>query len=123
MWDNGHMNSLLVATRYDDKPKLWTCWPLGRIEERYFTAVGSGGKHAQDYLESLSYLCPRDVDASWAIDAAVGGLKAASKDVYTSGRDIVVVRKEGIIKFGDLIKSHQEKADKEAIEEIKNKLG
>jgi len=122
MWDNSHVNSLLIATRYDDSPRLWTCWPLGRIEERYFTALGSGSEHAIDYLQSLNYLCSRDVDADWAIDAAIGALKAASKDVYTSGKDIVVVRKKDILKFGDVIRNRHKEAEKEAIREIKDKL-
>ncbi len=121
-WDNNHTNTLFVATRYDNKPQLWKCWPLGKIDEMYMAAEGSGSKHATNYLRELNYLCSRDIDAGNAVDATVGALKVASRDLYTTGMDIVVVRGEDILRFGDLIKNSIRKAEENAIDNIKSQL-
>ena len=95
---------------------------MGRVEGREIDAIGSGSEHAGEYLQNLNYLCPRDIDTGWAIDAVDSALKAASKDVYTSGKDLVVVRKKDILRFGEVIRNRHEEAEKEAIKEIKEKL-
>jgi 20S proteasome alpha/beta subunit len=50
-WGGELTNSLILATRFDDGPRLFTCWPLGLVEERYVTGIGSGSDPALSYID------------------------------------------------------------------------
>ena len=47
--DSQYINSLLIATRFGE-PTLYTCWPLGKIEEKKWTSIGSGSDYALEYI-------------------------------------------------------------------------
>ena len=119
--DQNRQNSFLIATRFDDKPKLHTCYPLGKIEERYWTSIGSGSEYSLDHIRKSGKM-DRGVYLDEAIDLVVGGLHAASQDIHTSGLDLVVVKPNGIYQFGDDIRNSLEEAKRNTVESIKKKL-
>jgi hypothetical protein len=121
-WDGSKTNSLLVATRFDKKPILYTCWPLGRIEEKDYTAIGSGSNHALNYLNEKQIFKPERLSLKDAVSLANEALEKASTDLYTSGTDIVVITPEQILEFGPKIKKDIDKAKKNSIENILKEL-
>jgi len=118
-----NFNSLLIASRFESKPKLYTCWPLGKVEERYFTSIGSGSKYALPYIQKKAKAIPYAVSLENSIDLAVEGIKAASEDIYTGGLDIVIVTEKEIIPFGKEIDENVNSALNKSILDIKSRLG
>ena len=115
-------NSILLATKYGE-PKLYTCWPMGLVEERQWTTIGSGSEFADKYLsEQEGPMEKNSYTLKQSVDHAVTSLKEASQDIYTGGLDLVVVTKNGIKPFGKDIKTALESAKKDAIRDIKRKL-
>jgi hypothetical protein len=120
--NNEATNSLLIATRYDGEPKLWICWPLGKIEERKGASIGSGSEYASKYLEQQAILSFQQVDTKKAIDYSLNAVKAANADLYTAGLDLVVITPERIMPFGQEIKKAVEKAEINILKDIKKRL-
>lgn len=114
----GNMTSFLMATRFED-PGLYTCWPLGKVEPRKFTAIGSGDEYALDYLMKYGERIHRGLPLTECIDLAVNGLQEASRDIYTAGLDLVVVSPDKIHEFGSDIKEAIESAKDRTIKKIK----
>ena len=112
-WDELKSNSMLIAARFDNKPRLYTCWPLGKIAERRWTCVGSGSKLAENYIDIQEYTDELSVDK--AVDLAYRTIKRANKDLYTNGFDLVTVREDGITEYHDKIKSNLESAEKSTL--------
>ncbi len=117
-YDYEKQNLLLVASRYENSPRLWTCYPLGRVEERSWTVLGSGEKHASAYIQSKGYLPPRQIDLGTALDLAYGALKSASQDIYTGGWDVTVITPYDIIEYGDKIKKDIQRCEQQTLKEI-----
>ena len=122
-WDkklpnSDYMNSLLIATRFDN-PRLYTCWPLGKVEEREWTSIGSGSNYALNYISKQGKLIPRGLSLNEGIDLAVSGLDEAAQDIYTGGLDLVVVTKDGIREFGENIKRTLDSARERVVKRIK----
>tara|TARA_Y100000034_G_scaffold129475_1_gene186013 strand:+ start:1481 stop:2191 length:711 start_codon:yes stop_codon:yes gene_type:complete len=125
------MSGLLIATRYDE-PTLYTCWPLGRIEQRNWTSVGSGSEYALNSINEQSEKLnkrfqleegiPKYLTIKKGIDIAVGALDEASQDLYTGGLDLVVVTEDGIQNFGKGIKDAINNARRDVIKGIKKRL-
>jgi len=115
-------SSFLMATRFGE-PKLYTCWPLGKVEERLWTSIGSGSKYALQYLRDAEGPMQNN---SWtlkrSLDLSVESLNRASQDIYTGGLDIVVLTKEGLFPFGKDIKTSLQGAKKRVVRNIKSKL-
>ena len=114
-------NSFLIETRFDNKPELYTCYPLGKIDGRYWTSIGSGSEYSLEYIGKSGKMNNR-VTLDEAIDLVVDGLKAASQDVYTSGLDLVVIRPDGISQFGDKISRSLEESKRQTVDSIKREL-
>ena len=104
--DGDYINGLLIATRFNDKPKLFTGWPLGRVEERAWTAIGSGSEYAIKHIGKQDKLIPGYLSQEEGIKLAIASLDEASQDIYTGGLDLVVVDKAGIVPFSGLIKNN-----------------
>lgn len=119
--DSKYMNGLLLATRFD-KPTLYTCWPLGRIEERVCTSIGSGSEYALAHISKQGKLIPKRLTLEEGIDLSIASLDEASQDIYTGGLDLVVVTQEGIKEFGNGITNAIKSAKKEIIQKIKTNL-
>lgn len=111
-------NGFLVATRYDDTPLLWTCFPLGRVENRFWTAVGSGEKHASKHIQEQGYSSPREICLETAITLASNALREASADIYTGGWDVAVVTPSEIIEYGPKIKENLQRCEQKTLREI-----
>jgi len=119
---NEDMNSLLFATRFNGKPELYTCYPLGNIERRIYTSIGSGSGYALENISSSTELIPKGITLKKGVDLVVQSLEKASQDIYTGGLDLVVVTKNGIQSFGKDIKESIDNAKSYAIRDIKKKL-
>ena len=104
MFDGDNINGLLIATRYDNQPKLWTCWPLGKLDERRITAIGSGSDYALKHVSDKGILSPDQITIKDAVDYASEAVEAANTDIYTTGLDLVVVAPDKITTFGNRIK-------------------
>ncbi|MAG47538.1 hypothetical protein CL617_02955 [archaeon] len=119
-------NALLLATRYENDPQLHTCYPLGAIERRAWTSIGSGEEHAINYIlsqaVSVPALNPPNITLAQGVDLAYQGLKEASQDIYTGGLDLVVIGEEKIIEFGEKIKTSLDNAEQKTITNIRNSL-
>jgi 20S proteasome alpha/beta subunit len=121
--------SFFIASIFDETPKLHTIWPLGRIEERSYTWMGSGQKYVQEYLKSkstqlqaeqginlLELLRKDSASARQAVFYALG--LATSQDIYSSGIDVAIIRKENIVHLGKELKQMGERLDQNALEKI-----
>lgn len=111
-------NGLLIATRYDNTPRLWTCLPLGKVEDRFWTAVGSGEKHASNYLQEQGYHSPREVCLETAVTLASHALRAASADIYTGGWDVTIVTPTEITEYGSKIKDDLQRCEQQTLSYI-----
>lgn len=115
-------NSLVVATRFDGNPQLYTCWPLGRVEERSWTSIGSGSNYALNYISHQGILIPRGLTLKKAVELVDSSLDYASTDLYTGGLDMVIITKDGISEHGKNIRTHIKGGRQRAIQEIKKDL-
>jgi hypothetical protein len=125
------MSGIILATRYEDTPKIYTCFPLGAVEERMWTCAGSGDQKIQEYMNALATMS----EARNYLEEAGGpetedliriGLEAVrraqSQDIYSQGLDMLVCTADGIKdhrsdlgdNFGNTLKKIQEqyKVDK-----------
>ena len=93
-------SSFLVVSRFDGKPALHTCWPLGAVEPRTLTWIGSGSKSIEDYyaalgvmMEARNYLNTQRPPTS--DDLIRLGLEAVryaqSRDLYSHGLDLIAL--------------------------------
>jgi len=124
-WDgrvpnNDRMSALLLATRFE-KPSLYTCYPLGHVEERRWTSIGSGSEHAIQYLSGKEII-PQDTDMGQAINFVIEGLDEASRDIYTGGINLVTITKEGIKDFTSRINQAVKRAKTRVITGIRKEL-
>lgn len=117
------MNSLLMATRFDGDPKLWTCWPMGKIEEKKWTSIGSGSSYALNYVQSQAKLIPSYLSLADGVDLAASSLNEASQDIYTGGLDLVVVTPKLIQNYGGEMNEAMDIAKRKAIEKVKKSVG
>lgn len=93
------LSGLIMVTRFGGDPKLYTCFPLGKVEPRAWCPIGSGSEKVDEYMNALRILWEaRDYlkrDQPTTINyLIVAGLEAVrrsqSQDVYSSGLDMVV---------------------------------
>lgn len=123
------MNGLLLATRFDNNPQLYTCWPMGQVEPRGFTVIGSGQELPLEYFtskravslyeEGKSCLDPENLSLEDAIGYSYIGLEAAtSQDVYSSGVNLVVVEEGEIKEYGPGIREKAKVAEREEVRRI-----
>lgn len=132
IWNPEMTNALLVASRHsvktetekeDTLPRLYTCFQLGKIEERFYTAIGSGSKHANEFLDKQNLSVPEAISLTEAVELVKGSLDAGARDLFSSGYDIVVVTQDKIRAYGDAIKKEIKKAVGTSFEKIKNDIG
>lgn len=121
------ISSLLLATRFNDNPCLYTCWPMGRVERRGWTSIGTGSERANKYLEAKSIVSTVEESTNClnsakegldnAVNLSYNALKyATDNDIFSSGMDLVIVEKEGIKELGSEI--YNKDLEREAIEKI-----
>ncbi len=98
------MSSFIIATRFEDNPKLYACFPLGSIEERIWTTFGSGEEKISEYMNALNvmgeardYLKQDPVDSDDVIRVGLEALRRAQgQDLYSHGLDMIVCTKDKI---------------------------
>ena len=119
------VTGLLVATNYGEEPALYTCWPLGLVERRTWTSIGSGSKYALDYMNERvmdpTKTAPPKISFSEGLDATVTALDRASVDIHTGGLDVVVVASSGIQTFGKDIRDAADEARRKVVADLKAK--
>jgi len=98
-------NSLLIASRTANDPRLYSCWPLGLVQEvTSFTSIGSGSPYALGYLgHEIGTKVPREISIAEAIRHAEGSIRHAGMDIYTKGFDVSVITADKISQYGDRI--------------------
>ena len=116
--DLQNINSLLIATRFNKKPALYGVWPLGRVEEKVWTTIGSGSDYADSYISKQGKLIPRGLSINEGIDIAVSSLNSASQDIYTGGMDLVIITKDKIAEYGKDIKNAIDSSKTKVISKI-----
>lgn len=130
IWDPEAVTSMLAVTRgpRGHTPELYTFWPLGKIEGRLWTSIGSGSKYASDYIvEQLKQQKPvdltgsEDVSVQRGIVVGTGAINHASRDIYTGGLDLVVARNDRITRYGDEIREELSGAENRVMERILKK--
>lgn len=93
------LSSFLIATRFDNNPKLYTCFPLGKVEERSLVAIGSGSQRVNEYMNALDIISEakdylpngKGIEPGDLIQIGLEAVRRAqSKDVYSHGLDMMV---------------------------------
>jgi len=103
--DNQNISGFILATRFENKPKLYTCFPLGSVEKRGWTTMGSGETKVDEYISALSIITEsRDYQehraGSTIQDYIQIGLEAVrraqSQDIYSHGLDMIICTPEAL---------------------------
>ncbi len=119
VWQSDLSNSLVIATRYEGVPKLYSCWPLGKIEEKVYAAIGSGSRHVYDLFSEQQRLTSKDISLKDAAELAIKGAeRASSTDLHSGGLDIVIVKGDKIEEYGPRIKAEMEQARQRVVTNI-----
>ena len=120
------LSSFLVISRFDKNPQLHTCWPMGDVEPREVTWIGSGSKGVEDHYnahmiltESRNYTGnQRPATSDSLIQFGLEAVRyAQGRDLYSSGFDLIAMTPEKTIDcvndlqddFGKKIKKVQAK--------------
>ncbi len=99
-------SGIILVTRFNKNPKLYTCFPLGGVEERVWTCAGSGDKKISEYMQALQVMFEaRDYTGNSSEpetkDVIRVGLEAVrrsqSQDIYSHGLDMIVCTSKGIV--------------------------
>ncbi len=117
------LSGIILATRFENKPKVYTCFPLGKVEERIWTCAGSGEQKINEYMQALQVLSQakdylEDEDGNDEIgDIIRVGLEAVrrsqSQDIYSHGLDMMISTQEKITDhYADLGDNFKEKLKK-----------
>ena len=111
---------MLLATRFEGRPALYTCFPLGRVEQRYLTGFGSGSDHALGFIESQGLNTPPHLSTPETLDLVVSAIDVASRDMHTGGLDYVVVTPGGINEHGKTVNEAVKAARDQALSRVRN---
>ena len=103
--DYNRMTGFLMATRFDNTPKLYNCYPFGKVAEGYLVPIGSGEQKLNEYInssiimgEAKNYMNP---DTEPKIENMITyGLEAVrrsqNQDMFSQGLDLLVITPEKI---------------------------
>ncbi|MEN7982286.1 MAG: hypothetical protein ABFQ65_02475 [Nanoarchaeota archaeon] len=104
--DPQQMSGIILATRFEKIPKLYSCFPLGDVEERVWTCAGSGDQKIAEYMQALQVMSEAKDYLNYSskielMDVIRVGLEAVrrsqNQDLYSSGLDMMVCTPEKII--------------------------
>ncbi|MAG26151.1 hypothetical protein CMI47_11365 [Candidatus Pacearchaeota archaeon] len=98
------ISGLIGITRFDDKPRLFNFFPLGSVQERVYTTIGSGSPRVEEYLTALGtmnqaqdYMTSRTGILTDAIQIGLEAVRRSqAQDLYSHGLDMMVVTPERI---------------------------
>jgi len=129
--DNEKCTGILLATNID-YPRLFTCFPMGKVEQREDTNAGSGSRYVEEYLRAeqvinqarqKASLLNGPISSTVAREMAYRAVRYAAKfDPYSSGLDMVIVSPQSITELGKNITGLEEKAQKQILDLIKRQL-
>lgn len=102
--DPKKLSGLLLSTRFEKNPKIYTCFPLGQVETRELVAIGSGEQKVMEYFqakqilnEGKDYLTNDEPTLNKMITFGLEAVRRAqNQDIYSSGLDMVVCLPEEI---------------------------
>jgi 20S proteasome alpha/beta subunit len=99
------MSGLILATRFDKNPRLFSCFPLGSVEEREWTTAGSGDKKINEYMAAMKILAEakdyqidgHETDVKDLVQFGLESVRRSqSQDIYSHGLDMLVCLPEEI---------------------------
>jgi len=94
------LSNFIIISRVGEDPKLYACFPLGKVEQRIWHSIGTGGAKVADYMDGLnkvsearSYLGEkRPTNSDDVIRVGLEAVRyAQGKDIYSSGLDLIVL--------------------------------
>ncbi len=103
--ENDKISGFILATRFEGIVKLYTCFPLGAVEERVWTSTGSGDPKIIEYMEAQRVLSEaRDylgdghsLEAGNIIRIGLEAVRRSQmQDIFSHGLDMIVCTPEGI---------------------------
>jgi hypothetical protein len=109
--DPNKQGSFLMRNRDGKKTGLYTCFPYGDVEPRDWTWIGSGSKKVEEYTNALSvqaqakgYLPEVKLTGEDAIRMVAEGVRyAQTKDIYSSGMDLIFMTPEKTVDCFDIL--------------------
>ena len=119
--DISKLSGIILGTRFEKNPKLYTCFPLGSVEERVWTTVGSGDEKINEYMKALQvlteardYIEGSNPDTRDIIRIGLEAVRRAQgRDLYSYGLDMLVFSSEGIYDhYADLGDDFKKKLNK-----------
>ena len=134
--DTDELNIYLLAVYFDTRLNgLWYIDELGNLVEPKdqrelnktekdfdYICMGSGGEDMEKYIEQSVFegeINTREIDIKEAVKMVFASLRKANKDPLTGFlKDIAIINKNGVERYGDIIKNKLIKAEREAEEEI-----
>jgi len=99
------LSGIILTTRFDKSPKLYTCFPLGNVEERIWTCAGSGDQKINEYMQALQVFSEAQDYLDDASDPKMQdiirvGLEAVrrsqSQDMYSHGLDMITCTPDNV---------------------------
>ncbi len=100
------ISGIILMTRFNKNPELYTCFPFGSVEKRGWTCTGSGDQKIIEYMNALQVIYEAgdykgNVSEPGVSDVIRIGLEAVrrsqNQDLYSQGLDMLVCKPEGII--------------------------
>jgi len=94
------LSNFIIISRFNGDPKLHACFPLGKVEQRIWTQIGSGSSKVADYMDGLSKVSEarsylgekRPTNSDDVIRVGLEAVRyAQGKDIYSSGLDMIVL--------------------------------
>ncbi len=106
--DPQNTSGIVLITRFNNKPELYTCFPLGAVqkEKEVWTTIGSGGKKIHEYMGALQIMSEaknyvgseKDPTIRDVIKVGLEAVRRAqSQDIYSDGLDMLVCTPKKII--------------------------
>lgn len=112
---------LLIATRYNNDPRLFQSNENGYLLEVPAVLLGSGAGLMLDYLSRHHKIIPSEISIPEGILLGFRCLQEAYRDPFTSGIDLIVVTRKEIYQGGERIREPTKNARRTAIHEIINR--
>lgn len=103
--DPNQMSGIILATRFSKDPKMYTCFPLGGVEQRVWTCAGSGEQKIHEYMNAINTLSEAREYIGETSKMEIGDVirigleavrRAQSQDAYSHGLDMLICTPKGI---------------------------
>lgn len=113
---------MIFSIRDEEVTNLYNCFPLGEVEHRDLVYIGSGSEHVENYLKAKDlvayaeedmHVLKHDTPTKDMRNMAYNAVKLAAKhDMYSSGLDLAVVKKDVIICLGEELEKIEKRKEK-----------